>query len=248
MTSGRAAFVTGAASGIGRAVCRRLVDADWTVGAADLDADGLTALHDELGSNLLVLPTDVGDEDAVTASIGALVEHAGGLDAVASCAGIHLPDDTRPADEVDLAVFERTLRTNLTGTFLVCKHALPHLEARRGAIVTIASTAALQGTGLAPGYSASKGGVLALSRLLAVQYGPRGVRVNTVCPGGTDTPMLAGVPVDLEKVKAAVSVGVPLGRLADPDELAAAVTWLLGEDASYLTGATIVVDGGATIA
>src|SRR6266508_4554667 len=133
------------------------------------------------------------------------------------------------------------------GTFLAIKHAVPHLVERRGAVVTIASTAALKGHGYGSGYTASKGGVAALTRLAAVQYGPQGVRVNCICPGGVDTPMTAGIwktPEAQERIRRIV----PLQRVAEPEEIASFAAFLLSDGAAHLTGQTIAVDGGATIA
>ena len=132
-------------------------------------------------------------------------------------------------------------------TFLAIKYAVPHLVERRGAVVTIASTAALKGHGYGSGYTASKGGVAALTRLAAVQYGRQGVRVNCVCPGGVDTPMTAGTwrtPEAQERIRRIV----PLQRVAEPEEIASVAAFLLSDAAAHLTGQTIAVDGGTTIA
>jgi NAD(P)-dependent dehydrogenase (short-subunit alcohol dehydrogenase family) len=136
------------------------------------------------------------------------------------------------------------LAVNLGGTFSTIKHAIPQLVDGGGAIVTIASTAALRGHGFGAGYTASKGGVDALTRLLAVQYGERGVRANCVCPGGVDTPMTGGAFSTPEAVERARR-SIPLGRYAQADDIADVVAFLLSDDARYLTGQTIAVEGGA---
>ncbi len=139
------------------------------------------------------------------------------------------------------------LRVNLVGTFAVVAHALPSLFDGGGSIVTIASTAAIRGHGYGAGYTASKGGVDALTRLLAVQYGAQGVRANCVCPGGVDTPMTGGTFATPE-AQARAKTRVPLGRYAQPEEIADVVAFLLSDDARYVTGQTLPVEGGATIA
>jgi NAD(P)-dependent dehydrogenase (short-subunit alcohol dehydrogenase family) len=152
----------------------------------------------------------------------------------------------QPLGGVALATFERTLRVNLVGTFLVVKHALLHLVRYGGSIVTVASTAGLRGHGLGAGYTASKGGVLALTRLLAEQYGPQGVRTNCLCPGATDTPMTGGVFREGE-IAERTKRGIRLHRIGEPREIADVACFLLSDGASYVNGQVIAVDGGATV-
>jgi NAD(P)-dependent dehydrogenase (short-subunit alcohol dehydrogenase family) len=142
--------------------------------------------------------------------------------------------------------FLRVLRVNLVGTFAAIRHALPQLMDGGGAIVTIASTAAIRGHGYGAGYTASKGGVDALTRLLAVQYGPHGVRANCICPGGVDTPMSAGTFAS-EEAQARAKRSIPVGRYAQPEDIADVAAFLLSDAARYVTGQTLPVDGGATI-
>src|SRR5215470_5401879 len=159
---GRHALVTGAASGIGEAVCRRLAEEGAVVSLVDRDRERLSALRDALaaeGARVAAFPADVGDEAAVREAVNGATAALGPLRGVVTSAGIFDPGDRPPLAEVTLETFERTLRTNLIGTFLVAKHALPHLVAQGGVIVTIASTAALRGHGMGSGYTASKGGV-----------------------------------------------------------------------------------------
>ena len=153
----------------------------------------------------------------------------------------------QPAHEVSVDDFMAVLRVNLVGTFAVIKHALPHLIDGGGAIVTIASTAAIRGHGFGAGYTASKGGVDALTRLLAVQYGPHGVRANCICPGGVDTPMTAGTFATPEAIARAKRT-VPLGHHAQPEDIGDVAVFLLTDDARHVTGVTLPVEGGATIA
>jgi NAD(P)-dependent dehydrogenase (short-subunit alcohol dehydrogenase family) len=147
---------------------------------------------------------------------------------------------------VSVGTFDRTLAVNLRGTFVALKHALKHLARDGGAVVTIASTAGLRGHGFGSGYTASKGGVIALTRLVAHQYGDRRVRANCVCPGATDTPMTGGVFRLPDRV-AALERSVPLRRCAEPHEIGDVACFLLSEDASYLNGQVIAVDGGALV-
>jgi NAD(P)-dependent dehydrogenase (short-subunit alcohol dehydrogenase family) len=161
-------------------------------------------------------------------------------------AGIFHGPDLQPAHQVSVEDFVRVLQVNLVGTFAVISHALPSLIDGGGAIVTIASTAALRGHGYGSGYTASKGGVAALTRLLAVQYGPHGVRANCVCPGGVDTPMSAGTFAGPD-AEARARRAVPVGRYAQADDIGDVVAFLLSDDARYVTGQTVPVEGGATI-
>ncbi len=246
---GRHVLVTGAASGIGEATCARLVEEGAAVTLVDRDADRLAAVSDVLGragGRLLAITADVGDEAAVRDAVARAVERLGRLCGVVTSAGIFDPGDMQPLAGVELATFERTLRVNLIGTFLVAKHALPHLVDGGGAIVTIASTAALRGHGFGSGYTASKGGVVALTRLLAEQYGRQGVRANCICPGATDTPMTGGSFREGELAER-TRRGIPLHRVAAPHEIGDVACFLLSDDASYVNGQVIAVDGGATV-
>ena len=246
--TGRPVLVTGAASGIGEATATRLVREGAAVALVDRDADRLTALADGLakGGRVLALPGDVGDEGAVQAAIAATVGAFGGLRGLVTSAGIFDPGDMQPLAGVELAAFERTLRVNLIGTFLYAKYALPHLVAQGGAIVTIASTAGIRGHGFGSGYTASKGGVVALTRLLAEQYGPQQVRANCICPGATDTPMTGGAFREGEMAER-TKRGIPLHRIAQPREIGDVACFLLSDDASYVNGQVLAVDGGATV-
>ncbi len=143
-------------------------------------------------------------------------------------------------------VFVRVLQVNLVGTFSVIAAALPAMMDGGGAIVTIASTAALRGHGYGAGYTASKGGVDALTRLLAVQYGPHGVRANCICPGGVDTPMTAGT-FSTDEAKARAKQRIPVGRYAQPEDIVDVAAFLLSDDSRYMTGQTFPVEGGALI-
>jgi NAD(P)-dependent dehydrogenase (short-subunit alcohol dehydrogenase family) len=246
----RSVLVTGGASGMGHATALLLARGGTAVAVVDRATDGAEEVAREIaaaGGEAIAAPADVGNEDEVAAATERAVEAFGGLDGVVTSAGVFHGGDLKPLGEVELDDFLFVLQVNLAGTFLAIKHAMPHLVARQGAVVTIASTAALKGHGFGSGYTASKGGVAALTRLAAVQYGRQGVRVNCICPGGVDTPMTAGTwnrPEAQEQIRR----NVPLQRVAQPEEIASVAAFLLSDAASDLTGQTIAVDGGATIA
>ena len=219
----------------------------------DRDAAGIeetVARVLDAGGHALGAPADVAHEDAVRSAVARGVAELGRLDGVVTAAGIFDGPDLEPLAQVSLETFQHTLAVNLTGTFLTMKHALAHLERTEGeprsSIVTIASTAALRGHGFGSGYTASKGGVVALTRLVAVQYGPRGVRANCICPGGVNTPMAGGV-WDSDAARARTRRDVPLGTVAEAADIGAVAGFLLSPDAHHLTGQVLAADGGVTI-
>jgi NAD(P)-dependent dehydrogenase (short-subunit alcohol dehydrogenase family) len=248
--SQRTVVVTGGASGIGRSTAQRAAAEGAAVAVFDrarAGADETVALIDKDGGRAAAYEVDVSDEDAVATAIERTAADLGAPTGLVTCAGIFDPADLQPLVEVSSETFLHVLGVNLAGTFHAIKHALPHLVAGRGALVTIASTAAIRGHGFGSGYTASKGGVAALTRLAAVQYGPEGVRANCICPGGVDTPMTLGAFSTPEAVKRTMG-HTPLQKVARPEELAAVAIFLLSDDASHVTGQTLTVDGGATIA
>lgn len=242
-------IVTGGGSGIGRASAVAAAAEGATVAVLDVNgahAEETRALVEDAGGRALAVEVDVADDDAVARAVSSASEGLGRITGVVTAAGIFHGPDLAPAHEVAIADFQRVLAVNLGGTFSTIKHALPDLVDGGGAIVTIASTAALRGHGFGAGYTASKGGVDALTRLLAVQYGPHGVRANCVCPGGVDTPMTGGV-FATDEARARARKGIPLQRYADATEIADVVVFLLGAGARYLTGQTVPVEGGALL-
>jgi NAD(P)-dependent dehydrogenase (short-subunit alcohol dehydrogenase family) len=247
--SGRTYVVSGAASGIGKALSLQLLGDGANLIALDRDAGALDALTGEVPpghGSLLPTALDVADEAAVSKAIEEAVADLGPLAGVATCAGIFVGGDFAPIADIELDQFMAVLTVNLVGTFLVAKHSLRHLARPGGSVVTVASTAALRGHGRGAGYTASKGGVDALTRLIAVQYGPEGIRANCVCPGGTNTPMTMGAFTSPEGL-AAVRRSYPLQRAGEAAEPAAVISFLLSDAASFVTGTTVPVDGGVVV-
>jgi NAD(P)-dependent dehydrogenase (short-subunit alcohol dehydrogenase family) len=242
-------LVTGGGSGIGRATAVRAASEGAHVAVVDLheaNATETVAIITGAGGTAQAYACDVADDAQVAATVESAGRDLGRIGGVVTAAGIFHGPDLQPAHLVAVEDFVRVLQVNLVGTFSAIKHALPQLLDGGGAIVTIASTAAIRGHGYGAGYSASKGGVDGLTRLLAVQYGPQGVRANCICPGGVDTPMTGGSFATPE-AQARAKKRVPLGRYAQPEEIGDVAVFLLSDDARYLTGQTIPVEGGATI-
>lgn len=246
-----AAIVTGAGTGIGAACARRLADGGYGIVLSGRRREPLEAVASGLG-RAVVVAGDVGDPAHADALAAAAGEEFGGIDAVVLAAGI---GDSAPAGDDTPAGWDRTVRTNLTGAFLVARAALPQLEERRGALVGVASINALRaGPGWAS-YCASKAGLVMLCKTIAADYGPRGVRANAVCPGWVRTPMgdadmdgLAALRgTDREGAYALTHAHVPLRRPASAEEVAAVIAFLLSDDASYITGAELPVDGGTAV-
>ncbi len=238
--------VTGAGSGIGRATAIRLVRDGKAVAVVDLHGPNAEETVRLAGGTSRAYGCDVADDAAVAAVASAVATDLGRISGVVTAAGIFHGPDLQPAHLVSVEDFVHVLSVNLVGTFSMIKHSLPQLVDGGGAIVTIASTAALRGHGFGAGYTASKGGVDALTRLLAVQYGPNGVRANCVCPGGVDTPMTNGVFASPDAQERA-RTRIPIGRYAQPEDLADVVAFLCSDDARYVTGQTVPVEGGALI-
>jgi NAD(P)-dependent dehydrogenase (short-subunit alcohol dehydrogenase family) len=236
------ALVTGGASGIGRATVHRLVEEGATVVAADIAEEGLAATAKDAARPEAVsaFAGDVRDPAFGPAAVERAIEH-GGLDLVVNAAGILRFEHSH---EVSLESWQRILDVNLTGTFLVCQAAIPALLDRRGAIVNVASTAALAAHPWAAAYSASKGGVLALTRTLAIEYAKHGLRANAVCPGSIDTPITDAFELpEGADGKLVYRIMSPVG-MGDASKVAAAIAYLGSDDALHVNGADLRIDGG----
>jgi len=236
--SHKRALVTGGASGIGRAVAEGLAAEGARVATVDVDAGA---------PGELALLADVSDEAAVQDAIAQATTTFGGLDLIVPNAAVQLTGRDDRADRLDRDAWQRTIDVNLTGAFLTAKHGIRALLATGGgSVVFVASPAGLYGiaSGL-DAYSASKAGVAGLVRVLAADYAAEGIRVNGLLPGITETAMNHWWMDDPEQ-RAAMEASVPIGRAAQPEEIAGAVAFLASDDASYVTGALWAVDGGLT--
>lgn len=250
---GRTVLVTGAASGIGRATAERLLEEGCSVMGTDLaQALGPSELpRDTPDHRWAYLAADVTDEPAVAALVSATVDRFGRIDGAVTAAGVA---GAGPVHMLDAAEWQRVLSVNLTGTFFVAKHVIAQLLAQpangghRGSVVTLASIEGLEGTAGGSVYCASKGAVVLLTKNMAIDYGASGIRVNAICPGFIETPMLSGVfkMPGMEPVLADITTEHKLRRLGKPSEIAASAAFLLSDDASFVTGHALCVDGGYT--
>lgn len=235
--AGRTALVTGAGSGIGAAVARRLAANGASVILADLSLAAVEELAGQLGPEARALQLDVRDEEQVAPAMA-------NLDVLVNVAGV---GSTTNAPETPLEVWENVFAVNARGTFLCCKHAVPGMAARGGgSIVNVASVAALVGLRNRAAYCASKGAVVALTRALAVDHVGDGIRVNAVCPGTVDSPWVRRLVEDAGESLDALRARQPLGRLGTTDEVAEAIEYLVS--AEFATGTILVLDGGLTSA
>ncbi|MFD0201501.1 MULTISPECIES: 3-oxoacyl-ACP reductase [Saccharothrix] len=240
---GRVAVVTGGGSGIGLASVRRLASEEAKVVVADVDAESGKAAADEVGG--LFVQVDVTDEEQVSALYQTTVDTYGSVDVAFNNAGISPPDDDSILT-TGIEAWDRVQKVNLTSVYLCCKYAIPHmLERGRGSVINTASFVATMGAATSQiSYTASKGGVLAMSRELGVQFARQGVRVNALSPGPVNTPLLRELFAKDPERAARRLVHVPLGRFAEPEEIAAAVAFLASDDSSFITASNFLVDGG----
>ena len=239
----RTAIVTGGASGIGLATVRRFADEGANVVVVDMDDDKGGAAADEVGGTYV--HCDVTDAEQVEAMVTRAVETYGGVDVAFNNAGISPPDDDSILD-TGLDAWRRVQEVNLTSVYLCCKAVIPHMRVRRrGSIINTASFVAVMGAATSQiSYTASKGGVLAMSRELGVQFAREGIRVNALCPGPVDTPLLRELFASDPERAARRMVHIPMGRFADATEIANAVLFLASDESSFVTASTFLVDGG----
>lgn len=240
------AVVTGAGSGIGRACAERLVSDGVRVACLDRDSRGLTELREAFGEDVLPIPCDVSQEDELASALDRVRQEFGGIDMAVLCAGVYLADRDSGVDSLTLEAWRQTLDVNLTGMFLSAREAVRSMR-DGGSIVLIGSPTGFLGMELGMhAYSASKGGVHGLARVMANEYAQRGIRVNLVVPGLIRTGLNESSFREQPETIASVVRSIPLGRAGEPREVAAMVSWLCSDDASYATGGIFVIDGGLT--
>lgn len=246
--NGKVAFVTGGSAGMGAATSRAFAEAGAAVGIVDLDGEAAERFAAELnasGHRALAVRCDVTEEAQVEAAVARTGEAFGSLDMAFNNAGIMLP----PVDSADetAEAFDKIVAVNLRGVWASMKHELVQMRKQgSGAIVNCSSLGGLVGGSGRATYHATKHGVIGQAKSVALQYAPLGVRVNAVCPGTIDTPMVARMTAGGELDPKASVASIPLGRLGRPEEIAAAVLWLCSDAASYVTGVALPVDGGFT--
>jgi NAD(P)-dependent dehydrogenase (short-subunit alcohol dehydrogenase family) len=247
---GRVALITGAARGIGRATAElfaaegaRVVIADVDGEAADEAAEMIAASDGQAAS----VRADVTDASSVRAMVDFAIDRFGRLDVLVNNAGVLLPEDASVTD-TDEAIWDRTVAVDLRGVFLCCKYGVPALLASGGgSVINMASFVALMGAATPQvAYTASKGGVLALTREIAVEFARRGIRANAICPGPVETALVAGFMPEADRGRRLAHI--PMGRFGLPEEVARVALFLASDDSSYVTGAAILVDGGITAA
>ncbi len=251
--AGKVALITGAGSGIGAATARLMAAAGAKVAVVGLPAAGVAAVANELneaGHSALAITTDVADAAAVAGAVEQTVQTFGRLDLVVASAGIQLHREDIEMHQMDDDVWDRTHNVNYRGVYLTCKHGLAQMvkQGAGGALVIVSSVTALNGRSANGAYLSGKHGLLGLNRYIAVHYAHHGIRCNVVCPGALErTPNHDQHPNPAGR-EAALSARIPLGRPGMPEEIAPVITFLCTDDASYMTGANIVVDGGLNLA
>jgi NAD(P)-dependent dehydrogenase (short-subunit alcohol dehydrogenase family) len=249
----KVAIVSGGANGIGEATVLALAREGYRVVLADLDSEAAERVRQKcstLPGDVMFVRADISSARDVRDLVGRAVSAFGGVDVIFNNAGIQPPESYRTAEELDEAVWDRVMDVNVKGCFLLCKYAIPEMRKRGGGvIVNNASVQGLQSQKLVPAYAASKGAVLSLTRSLALDCADANIRVVAICPGSVDTPMLRATaaltsPDNPEGVLTEWGRKHPLGRVAQPEEIANVVVFLVSERASFMTGEYVCVDGG----
>lgn len=237
---GKVCVITGAGSGIGRAIAEALAAEAAVVATIDLEGDS---------DQPDVIAADVSDAGSAEGVVSEVVSRHGGIDALVNCAGIWAPGTV---SSTETGTWERVFAVNVTGTYLMSRFTIPYMEANGGgSIVNIASNNALVGGRNAAAYTASKGAVLALTRAMALDHAPAGIRVNCICPGTVDTPMIrepmrSMTDDEVEEVTASRLQRHPIGRIGRPEDIAPGVVYLLSDESSFVTGVVLPIDGGYT--
>jgi NAD(P)-dependent dehydrogenase (short-subunit alcohol dehydrogenase family) len=239
----KVAIITGAASGIGRATAVRFADEGASVVVADLNEETGTEFAQQIGGTFVQV--NVADEDSVKSMYEKVIAAYGGIDILFNNAGISPADDDSILT-TELDAWKRVQEVNLTSVYLCCKYGIPHLlERGGGSIINTASFVAVMGSATSQiSYTASKGGVLSLSRELGVQFARQGIRVNALCPGPVNTPLLQELFAKDPERAARRLVHIPAGRFAEPEEIASAVLFLASDDSTFVNASTFLVDGG----
>jgi NAD(P)-dependent dehydrogenase (short-subunit alcohol dehydrogenase family) len=244
---GKVCVITGAGGGMGADAAVRFAEEGARVAVADVDAAAAEQVAGEVGG--LAVQVDVSDEASVAAMYAAAADRFGGVDVLYNNAGISPADDASIL-ETDLEAWERVQAVNTRGVYLCCKHGIPHLlERGGGSVINVASFVALVGAATSQiSYTASKGAVLSLSKELGVQFARQGIRVNALCPGPVETPLLLRIWSETPGAAERRLVHLPMGRMAKPREIVNAALFLARDESSYVNAATFVVDGGLTAA
>ena len=242
---GRCTLVTGAASGIGRAIAERLAEEGARVAVSDLSRPDAEATAADLGAPAIGIELDVTSDDSIRRAVTEVTERLGPIDVLVNNAGW---DRMEPFLDSQPETWDRVLAINLRGPIAVTRAVLESMVERgKGRIVSIASDAGRVGSSGEAVYSGAKAGIMGFSRTIAREVAARGINVNTVCPGPTNTPLLQGMAETNPKLIAALARAVPFGRPAEPSEIAAAVAFLASDDAAFITGQTLSVSGGLTM-
>jgi NAD(P)-dependent dehydrogenase (short-subunit alcohol dehydrogenase family) len=243
---GKTILVTGAASGIGRAVADGFVAEGARVAFTDRDGEGAGNAARAAGGEAFGLTLDITDESSVEAAFAHIADRGFTLDVVVANAGVQLFGQDAPIADLDLAVWQRTLSVNLTGTFLTVKHAVRAMLETGGSIVLTGSPTGLNGEGRDfTAYSSTKAGIHGMARTVAAAYADRGIRVNTVVPGYTETPLVTSISGDAGS-RAAIVGRTPLGRAGTPADVVGIMVYLASDESSFATGSLFRVDGGMT--